>query len=137
LTRAARAALLAACAIVALLLALVPRPSDSPLGRLGNFEADGPSPRFDAPLDAEALRRAGRLVPDDETYLVAAPGADPLLQGNLKAAAQLYLAPSLPVQSLDRAQWALAYLDGEPEVPGRSLGSNLWLFDAEAPGARE
>jgi hypothetical protein len=116
-----------------LLLALVPRPADAPLGRLANVEGDGPDPRFDAPLDAAALRRAGRLVPDDETYLAAAPGADPLLQGNLKAAAQLYLAPSLPVQSLARAQWVLAYLEGEPGVPGVRLGSKLWLFDAEAP----
>ena len=134
MTRAARAALLAACAVVALLLALVPRPSASPLGRLANVEGDGPDPRFDAPLDADALRRAGRLVPDDETYIAVAPGADPLLQGNLKAAAQLYLAPSLPVQSLERAQWALAYLEAEPDIPGRRVGSNLWLFDAEAQG---
>ena len=133
MSRAARAALLAACAVVALLLTLVPRPSDSPLGRLANVESDGRDPRFDAPLDADALRRAGRLVPDDETYLAVAPGTSPLLQGNLKAAAQLYLAPSLPVQSLERAQWALAYLEVEPDVPGRRLGSNLWLFDAEAP----
>ena len=127
----ARAALLAACTLAALLLALVPRASDSPLGRLANVDGDGPDPRFDVPLDAGALRRAGRLVPDGETYIAAAPGADPLLQGNLKAAAQLYLAPSLPVQSLERAQWALAYLTVEPDVPGRRLGSNLWLFDAE------
>ena len=133
MTRPPRAALLAACAVVALVFALVPGPADSPLGRLANVEGDGPDPRFDAPLDPEALRRAGRLVPDDETYIAVAPGADPLLQGSLKAAAQLYLAPSLPVQSLDRAQWALAYLEVEPDVPGRRLGSNLWLFDAEAP----
>jgi hypothetical protein len=132
LTRAARAALVVPCVVVTLLLAVVPSPSDSPLGRLANVEGDGPDPRFDAPLDGDALRRAGRLVPDDETYIAVAPGADPLVQGNLKAAAQLYLAPSLPVQSLERAQWALAYLEAAPDVPGRRLGSNLWLFDAEA-----
>jgi hypothetical protein len=132
LSREARAGVLVVCALAVVLLALVPRPTDSPLGRLANFEGDGPDPRFDSPLDARALRRAGRLVPDDETYLAAAPGADPLLQGNLKAAAQLYLTPSLPVQSLETAQWVLAYLEGEPEVPGRRLGSKLWLFDAEA-----
>lgn len=126
-----RAGLLAACALVVALLALVPRPVDAPLGRVANFDGDGPDPRFDAPLDPRALRLGGRLVPDDDTYLVAAPGASPLLQGNLKAAAQLYLAPSLPVQTLERAQWVVAYLEGEPDIPGRSLGSNLWLFDAE------
>jgi hypothetical protein len=132
LTRPARAALLALCAVAVVLLALVPSPADSPLGRVANVEGDGPEPRFDVALDARALRRAGRLVPDDETYLAAAPGASPLLQGNLKAAAQLYLAPSLPVQSLERAQWVVAYLEGEPELPGVRLGARLWLFDAEA-----
>jgi hypothetical protein len=132
LSRGARAGVLGACSLVVVLLTVVPRPADAPLGRVANLEGDGPNPRFDAQLDARALRRAGRLVPDDETYLAAAPEADPLLQGNLKAAAQLYLAPSLPVQSLERAQWVLAYLEGEPDVQGRRLGSNLWLFDAEA-----
>jgi hypothetical protein len=128
LSAATRAAVLAACALAVLLLALVPRPSDSPLGRLANVDGDGPDPRFDAPLDAAAIRRAGRIVPDDATYLAVAPGADPLLQGNLKAAAQLYLAPSLPIQDLDRAQWVLAYLDVTPDVPATRLGPNLWLF---------
>lgn len=133
MSRAARAALIAACAVAVLLLVLVPRPSDSPLGRLANVEGDGPDPRFDVPLDAAAMRRAGRMVPDDEPYLAAAPGADPLLQGNLKAAAQLYLAPSLPVQDLNRAQWVLAYLDVQPDGPAVRLGSNLWLFHTDAP----
>ena len=131
MTAAARAALLAACALLVAVLALVPAPSESPLGRVANVEGDGPEPHFDAPLDAAAIRRAGRIVPDDETYLAAAPGADPLLQGNLKAAAQLYLAPSLPVQDLSRAQWVLAYLDVDPGVPATRLSSKLWLIDAE------
>ena len=131
---AARAALLATCALVVALLALVPNPSDAPLGRVASFEGDGPDPRFDAPLDPAALRRAGRIVPDDDTYLAAAPGADPLLQGNLKAAAQLYLAPSLPVQDLGRAEWVLVYFELIPDVPATRLGSNLWLVRGTAPG---
>lgn len=132
MSRAARAVLLGACTVVVLGLMVVPRPSDSPLGRLVNVEADGPDPRFESPLDAAALRRAGRLVPDDATYLAAAPDASPLLQGNLKAAAQLYLAPSLPVQDLNEAEWVLAYLDVAPDTPAIRLGSKLWLFDARA-----
>lgn len=132
MSRPARAALLAACALVVVALTLIPGPSDSPLGRLANVEGDGPDPHFDAPLDARALRRAGRIVPDDETYAAVAPGGDPLLQGNLKAAAQLYLSPSRPVQGLNRAQWVLAHLDVEPDVPSVRLGSKLWLFDAES-----
>ena len=132
MSRPARAALLFACALVVLGLALVPRPSDSPFGRLANFDGDGPGPHFDVPLDAAALRRAGQLVPDDDTYLAAAPGASPLRQGNLKAGAQLYLAPSLPVQDLNDADWVLAYLDVQPDTPAVRLGSKLWLFDARA-----
>ena len=131
MTRAARAPLLAACGLVVGLLAVVPNPSDSPLGRVANVEGDGPEPDLDRRLNPAAIRRAGRIVPDDETYLAAAPGADPLLQGNLKAAAQLYLAPSLPVQDLGRAQWVLAYLDVDPGGGATRLGSNLWLIDAE------
>jgi hypothetical protein len=133
LSRAARAALLAACTLVAVLLAFVPAPSDSPVGRLANVDGDGPDPRYDAPLDSGAIRRAGKLVPDDETYAVFAQGADPLLQGNLKAAAQLFLAPSLPVQDLNRAQWVLVYSTRDPGLRARDLGTNLWLVHADSP----
>lgn len=134
MSTAARAALVAVCSLVVVVLALVPNPSDSPFGRLANVDGDGSDPRFDAPLDAAALRRAGRIVPDDATYLAAAPGADPLLQGNLKAAAQLYLAPSLPVQDLNRAEWVLAYLDVHPGVAATRLGPKLWLVRSDGSG---
>jgi hypothetical protein len=132
LSRPARAALLGVCALVVLVLALIPAPSDSPFGRLANVDGDGPDPRFDAPLDGAAVRRAGALVPDDETYAVFARGADPLLQGNLKAAAQLFLAPSLPVQDLNRAQWVLVYSTRNPGLSARDLGHNLWLVQVNA-----
>jgi hypothetical protein len=133
LTRATRAALLGACALVVLLLALVPRPADAPLGRLANVESDGPDPRYDAPLDGAAVRRAGRIVGDDETYAVFVRGGDPLLQGNLKAAAQLFLAPALPVQDLNRARWVLLYARSDPGLDAVRLGGNLWLVDADSP----
>jgi hypothetical protein len=133
LSRAARAALLAACALIVLLLALAPAPADAPLGRLANVEGEGPDPRFDTPLDGGAIRRAGERVPDDETYAVFARDADPLLQGNLKAAAQLFLAPSLPVQDLTRAQWILVYRRRDPGSSAFELGGNLWLIHADNP----
>ena len=136
---AARAAVLAASALTVVLLAVVPSPSHSPLGRVANVDGDGPAPRFDAPIDAGAVRRAGDDVPDDETYAVFAPRADPLLQGNLKAAAQLYLAPSLPVQDLNRAQWILVYSTFHPGSSALSLGDSLWIREvarAEADRAR-
>jgi hypothetical protein len=133
LTRAARAALFGACSLVVLLLALVPRPADSPLGRLANVDGDGPDPRYDAPLDGDAVRRAGRIVPDDDTYGVVVRGGDPLLQGNLKAAAQLFLAPALPVQDLNRAQWVLLYAASDPGLDATRLGGNLWLVHGNNP----
>jgi hypothetical protein len=132
LSRGLRAALLAACALVVVLLSLVPAPSDSPFGRLANVDGDGPDPRYDAPLDAAAVRRAGERVPDDENYAVFVRGADPLLQGNLKAAAQLFLAPSLPVQDLNRAQWVLVYSRRDPGLSALGLGGNLWLVQADS-----
>jgi hypothetical protein len=78
-----------------------------PARRLANVDGDGHAPLYDRPLDDRSLRRAGELVPDDATYYVDASGADPLSQGNLKAAAQLYLAPALPVLDPERAQWVV------------------------------
>ncbi len=115
--RRSRAVVLVACALVTSLLALLPRPADSPLARLANARADGPDPRFDTPVDAAGLRRAGALLPDDATYFLFAPAGTPLLQGNLKAAAQLFLAPALPVQTPGAASWVLAYDAGTPRLP--------------------
>jgi len=91
------------------LLASVPAPSRSPVGRVASFEADGPDPLYDARVDAAAIRRAADLLPDDATYYVHAPGGDPLLQGNLKAAGQLFFTPALPVQDPAAADWVLSY----------------------------
>jgi hypothetical protein len=52
-----------------------------------------------------------------------------LLQGNLKAAAQLFLAPALPVQDLNRARWVLVYGTRDPGLSAIEVGANLWLVD--------
>lgn len=130
MSRRARFALLAACACVAGVLALVPDPERAPLGRVASIDGDGPDPLYDAPLDGEAIRRAGEIVPGGATYAVFAPGASPLVQGNLKAAAQLFLAPALPVQDQTEADWLLVYGTGI-RIPGgarlQPLGPNLAL----------
>jgi hypothetical protein len=127
LSAAARAALVVACTLVAAGFALVPDPERSPLGRVAAIDGDGPDPRYDAPVDGAALRRAAELVPDGATYAIVAPSGSPLLVGNLKAAAQLFLAPALPVQDRRRANWLLVY--GRPSPGGgvRRLGGNLFL----------
>jgi hypothetical protein len=73
------------------------------------FPADGPNPRYDTPLPAGAIRAAGRELPDDVTYFLSTPDANPLTVGNLKAAAQLYFAPAKPVQAATQAQWTVTY----------------------------
>lgn len=109
-------ALILALAAVFALLAVVPALGRSPLGRVASFDADGPDPLYDAPLDAATIRSAGAILPDDATYYVHAPGADPLLQGNLKAAGQLFFTPALPVQDAGAAEWVLSYR-AEPRLP--------------------
>ena len=97
----------AAVVAAAVALALVPW-SGSPLRRLAGGEGDGPDPRFDVPLDADALRAAESAVPADDTYATEWVGGSPLEQGNLKAAGQLYLARAFPVLEAPRARWLLA-----------------------------
>ena len=116
MTPRARLVLVLAIALAAVAGLLVPSPAGSPLGRLAAVDADGSDPLWDTPVDGAAVRRAGRLLPDDARYLIWAPGATPLLQGNLKAAAQLMLAPALPVQDPAAAEWVLSY-GASPVVP--------------------
>jgi hypothetical protein len=89
---------------------------NTPVARLAAYEGDGPDPQYDAFVDGDAIRRAGELVPDGTTYYVHAPGASPLLAGNLKAAAQLFLGPALPVRDPALARWVVSY-DAEPLLP--------------------
>lgn len=99
----------AAAAGAVLALALVPW-QDGPLRRLAGGEGDGPRPRFDVPLDVTALETAS--LREDARYATSAPGESPLVQGNLKAAAQLYLAAQLPVLDPSRASVVFTYRDG-------------------------
>jgi hypothetical protein len=50
---------------------------------------------------------------------VAVGGHDPLEHGNLKAAAQLFFAPALPVQDPAAAGWLLTYREKAVVPPGR------------------
>ena len=127
---------LGALALAALLLAVVPG-LNTPASRVGSYDADGPDPRYDAPLDGAAIRRAGELVPDGATYIVHAPDASPLLAGNLKAAAQLFLAPALPVLDARLAEWVVAYDAGGTLPAGletrraERLGDHLVVSEVE------
>jgi hypothetical protein len=105
--------LVAATALVAAVPGL-----NTPVARLAAYDADGPEPLYDAPIDAAAFRRASELVPDDATYFVQAPREDPLVVGNVKAAAQLFLTPALLVHDPKDADWVVSYRTrGGPIVP--------------------
>lgn len=104
-------ALFASVAAAVALGALVPW-SGSPLRRLAGGEGDGPEPRFDVALDADAFRDAARTVGEGERYATEWPGGSPLEQGNLKASGQLYLPHALPVLDARRARWLLSVRDG-------------------------
>ena len=107
-------ALLLALAVAALLLALVPG-LNWPVSKLAAYDGDGPEPRYDADVDAGAIRRAGELVPDGSTYFLYTPNATALLAGNVKAAAQLFLSPALPVRDPRAARWVFRY--GGSDLP--------------------
>jgi hypothetical protein len=76
---------------------------------VGARSSAGANPRYDRPLRSDAIRRAGTLASDDATYYVWAPSEDPVFFGSLKAAAQLFFAPALPVPDPRRARWIFAY----------------------------
>jgi hypothetical protein len=108
----------AAVAAAILVSPAVPGPLGEPARRLVNSEADGRDPEWDRPLDGDALRRGAERIPDDGTYALDAAGADPVLQGNLKAGAQLFFAPALPVQDPRRADVVVKYRNGRLAVAG-------------------
>ena len=91
----------AAAAAATLALALVPW-DGSPLRRLAGGDGDTAEPRFDVPLNPAALRRAATSLSPETRYATIAPNESPLVQGNLKAAGQLYLWRHLPVQDAAR-----------------------------------
>lgn len=105
-----RHALLAA-AVAVLAAAVVPWP-DSPFRRLAGGEGDGRDPTFDVRLDPRALREEGERLPAGLRYYLDAAGTSPLVQGNAKAAGQLYLARQLPVQNPRRAEARFGYRNG-------------------------
>jgi hypothetical protein len=94
--------------VLAAVIAALPGPGR----RLAEIPGDGPDPVYDARLPAERIREVGRRLPDDTTYLLRTPGASPLVAGNLKAAAQVFFAPALPVQDSRLARWDVVYRDG-------------------------
>ena len=130
----ARGALLAACVLVTVGLALAPGRLGAPIRRLANYQADTRDPIYNAPLDAAAIRRAGELIPNSrrETYYIFT-GPYPQLGHDLIGAGLLFFLPALAVPHPHDARWILSY-DAPSLVPrgvraGRTyrLGPKIFL----------
>jgi hypothetical protein len=64
--------------------------------------------RVPAHVDTAAMRRAGRLVPDEATYFVQAPRSNPTALEIVRAA-RLFFMPAPPSRRAATADWILSY----------------------------
>jgi hypothetical protein len=106
----ARAAIVALLVLVTVAIVLAPNPLSSPIRRLANYRADTRDPIYNAPLDPQAIRRAGALLPDSlgvTYYIHTRP--EPQLGHDLIGAGLLFFLPAVPVPSPFEAQWILSY----------------------------
>jgi hypothetical protein len=106
----ARGALLAACALVTIGLALAPGRLGVPVRRLANYRADTRDPIYNAPIDAAAIRYAAALIPNSrsETYYIHT-GPYPQLGHDLIGAGLLFFLPALAAPHPKDARWILSY----------------------------
>jgi hypothetical protein len=89
--------------------------------RLPGYEADGRDPIYfhvgdtsPATIDTGAIRRAGRLLPDEATYYLQVPDSAPRAN-DVRLAAMLFLQPSLRSRRASAAEWLLSF--GSPTLP--------------------
>ena len=124
----ARGALLAACALVTVALALAPGRLGAPIRRLANYRADTRDPIYNAPIDAAAIRRAGALIPNSrrETYFIYTR-PEPQLGHDLIGAGLLFFLPALAVPNPHNARWILSYQAPSLVPRGISAGRSYRL----------
>jgi hypothetical protein len=106
----ARAALVAALALLTLGLAVAPGRLGSPIRRLANYRADTADPIYNWPLDPQAIRKAAAILPNSEQttyYIHTRP--EPQLGHDLIGAGLLFFLPAHAVASPEQAQWVLSY----------------------------
>ena len=106
----ARLGLVALLTLLTVAVALAPGRISSPIRRLANYRADTRDPIYNAPLDAQAIRRAGALLPNSRgvTYYIHTR-PEPQLGHDLIGAGLLFFLPAVPVPSPREAQWVLSY----------------------------
>jgi hypothetical protein len=80
-----------------------------------------------AAIDTDAIRRAGRLLPDEASYYLQVPDSAPHAD-DVRLAAMLFLQPSLRSRQASAADWLLTY--GSPSLPrGASAEATYRLGD--------
>jgi hypothetical protein len=124
----ARGALLAACALVTIGLALAPGRLGAPVRRLANYRADTRDPIYNAPVDGAAIRRVGALIPnsDHETYYIYTR-PEPQLGHDLIGVGLLFFLPALAVPESKDARWVLSYEAPTPLPRGVRAGRTYRL----------
>jgi hypothetical protein len=105
-----RLGLVALLTLATVTAALAPGRLSAPIRRLANYRADTRDPIYNAPLDAQAIRRAGALLPNSRgvTYYIHTR-PEPQLGHDLIGAGLLFFLPAVPVPSPREAQWILSY----------------------------
>ena len=106
----ARAALVGVLALATAGLAVAPGPLGSPIRKLANYRADSREPHYNWPLDAQAIRSAGAILPDSRTatyYIHTRP--EPQLGHDLIGAGLLFFLPARAVPDPRDARWVLSY----------------------------
>jgi hypothetical protein len=73
-----------------------------------------------ARVDTSAIRRAGKLVPDNAIYDVRGPASDPT-SGNIMLAARLFFLPAVQSRRPRAANWILSYRSRASKAPSRHV----------------
>jgi hypothetical protein len=112
---ALRAAVAGAVFVLAGVFAVAPRPLSSPIRKVANYRADSREPIYNAPLDAAALRRAGKIVSASgrTTYYIDTR-PEPQLGHDLIGATLLFFLPARPVPRPRDADWVFEYRPATP-----------------------
>jgi hypothetical protein len=113
----ARLGLVALLALLTAGVAVAPGRLSGPIRRLANYDADTRDPIYNAPLDPQAIRRAGAILPNSRSvtyYIHTRP--EPQLGHDLIGAGLLFFLPAVPVPSPREAQWVLSY-DAPTRLP--------------------
>jgi hypothetical protein len=105
-----RAAVAGAVFLLAALLAVAPRPLSAPIRKVANYRADSREPIYNYPLDADAIRRAGKIVSASgrTTYYIDTRPV-PQLGHDLIGATLLFFLPARPAPSPRDADWVFQY----------------------------